>query len=116
MKNNLPVKFFEVTKTFGETVAVDSADFSIQKGEFFGLLGPNGAGKTTLIKILIGLAVLDVLVKVNPVTHMINGLRYGMIGVSELNLTIGLAGLLSLAAILFLLCVNLFRRGYHLRV
>ncbi|MBS3814420.1 MAG: ABC transporter ATP-binding protein [Candidatus Bipolaricaulota bacterium] len=56
MKNNLPVKFFELSKTFGETVAVDSADFSIQKGEFFGLLGPNGAGKTTLIKMLIGLA------------------------------------------------------------
>jgi len=56
VKNDLPVKFFEITKTFGETVAVDSADFSIQKGEFFGLLGPNGAGKTTLIKMLIGLA------------------------------------------------------------
>ncbi|MEF8799389.1 MAG: ABC transporter permease, partial [Candidatus Bipolaricaulota bacterium] len=68
------------------------------------------------LEMLEGLAVLEVLVKVNPVTHMINGLRYGMIGVSELNLTIGLAGLLSLAAILFLLCVNLFRRGYHLRV
>lgn len=56
MKNDLPVRFFEISKHFGETVAVDSADFAIEKGEFFGLLGPNGAGKTTLIKLLIGLA------------------------------------------------------------
>ncbi|MBS3736218.1 MAG: ABC transporter ATP-binding protein [Candidatus Bipolaricaulota bacterium] len=56
MKNDVPVKFFDISKRFGDTLAVDSADFSIHKGEFFGLLGPNGAGKTTLIKLLIGLA------------------------------------------------------------
>ncbi|MFB6214428.1 MAG: ABC transporter ATP-binding protein [Candidatus Bipolaricaulia bacterium] len=56
MKNDVPVRLFDISKKFGETLAVDSADFSIYKGEFFGLLGPNGAGKTTLIKMLIGLA------------------------------------------------------------
>ncbi|MBS3787160.1 ABC transporter ATP-binding protein [Candidatus Bipolaricaulota bacterium] len=56
MKNDVPVQLFDISKRFGDTLAVDSADFSIQKGEFFGLLGPNGAGKTTLIKMLIGLA------------------------------------------------------------
>lgn len=55
-KNEVPVRFFEISKEFGETLAVDAVDFSIERGEFFGLLGPNGAGKTTLIKMLIGLA------------------------------------------------------------
>ncbi|MFW6006140.1 MAG: ABC transporter ATP-binding protein, partial [Candidatus Bipolaricaulota bacterium] len=56
MKNDIPVRFFQLSKRFGNTLAVDGVDFSIEKGEFFGLLGPNGAGKTTLIKTLIGLA------------------------------------------------------------
>lgn len=63
-----------------------------------------------------GLTVLEVLVRINPVTHMINGLRYGMIGVSELPLTVGATGLIALAAVLFLLNVKLFREGYNLRV
>lgn len=63
-----------------------------------------------------GLAVLEVLVRINPVTHMINGLRYGMIGVTELPLTVGASGLIALAAVLFLLNVKLFKEGYNLRV
>lgn len=63
-----------------------------------------------------GLTVLEVLVRINPVTHMINGLRYGMIGVSELPLSVGASGLISLAFILFLLNVRLFKVGYNLRV
>jgi ABC-2 type transport system ATP-binding protein len=39
----------------GGTVAVDSIDFSVGAGEFFGFLGPNGAGKTTTVEILEGL-------------------------------------------------------------
>ncbi len=35
--------------------ALDSINFSVEKGEIFGLLGPNGAGKTTLIRILLGI-------------------------------------------------------------
>jgi len=56
MKNEIPVRLFEISKKFGDNLAVDAADFTIYRGEFFGLLGPNGAGKTTLIKMLIGLA------------------------------------------------------------
>ena len=56
MKNEVPVRLSNISKKFGDTLAVDSANFSINRGEFFGLLGPNGAGKTTLIKMLIGLA------------------------------------------------------------
>lgn len=45
-----------LSKTFGDFVAVDDLDFSLEKGEIFGLLGPNGAGKTTTINMLTGLA------------------------------------------------------------
>jgi len=41
-----------LTKYYGRTKAVDSATFSVEKGEIFGLLGPNGAGKTTLMRML----------------------------------------------------------------
>ena len=39
-------------KRFGDFVAVDSLNFSVEHGEIFGLLGPNGAGKSTLIRML----------------------------------------------------------------
>ena len=38
-----------VSKSFGEKVALDHVSVDIPKGKIFGLLGPNGAGKTTLI-------------------------------------------------------------------
>lgn len=41
-----------LTKRFGDLLAVDKVDLSIEKGELFGLLGPNGAGKSTIIKML----------------------------------------------------------------
>ena len=40
---------------FGETVAVDGVDLTVQHGEIFGLLGPNGAGKTTTIRAITAL-------------------------------------------------------------
>jgi ABC-2 type transport system ATP-binding protein len=48
-----------VTKTFGDFVAVDNVDFSIEKGRILGLIGPNGAGKTTLLKAMLGLTDCD---------------------------------------------------------
>jgi ABC-2 type transport system ATP-binding protein len=44
-----------LTKRYGDIVAVDSLDLSLQPGEVFGLLGPNGSGKTTTILMLLGL-------------------------------------------------------------
>ena len=41
-----------VSKSFGEKVALDKVSVDIPKGKIFGLLGPNGAGKTTLIRII----------------------------------------------------------------
>ena len=43
-----------LTKRFGELVAVDHISFKVKRGEFFGFLGPNGAGKTTTIRMLTG--------------------------------------------------------------
>jgi ABC-2 type transport system ATP-binding protein len=45
----------ELTKHFGQFVAVDHVNFSVNEGEIFGWLGPNGAGKTTTIRMLLGL-------------------------------------------------------------
>jgi ABC-2 type transport system ATP-binding protein len=44
-----------VTYRFGDHVAVNQVDLTIQPGETFGLLGPNGAGKTTTIRMLVTL-------------------------------------------------------------
>ena len=41
-----------LTKSFGDFVAVDHISFDMKKGEIFGLLGPNGAGKSTVIRML----------------------------------------------------------------
>jgi spermidine/putrescine transport system ATP-binding protein len=44
----------DVRKEFGSYVAVEHADITIAKGEFFSLLGPSGCGKTTLLKMIAG--------------------------------------------------------------
>lgn len=44
----------QLTKRYGEHLAIDSLNFNIQKGEVVGFLGPNGAGKSTTMKILTG--------------------------------------------------------------
>lgn len=52
---DIAARLENVTKLYGEVVALDSLTFNIKKGEIFGLLGPNGAGKTTTIQALLGL-------------------------------------------------------------
>jgi ABC-2 type transport system ATP-binding protein len=42
----------DLTRRFGDLVAVDQISFDIEQGEIFGLLGPNGAGKTTTLSML----------------------------------------------------------------
>ena len=46
------VEVENLTKRFGDFVAVDGLNFTVEHGEIFGLLGPNGAGKSTLIRML----------------------------------------------------------------
>jgi ABC-2 type transport system ATP-binding protein len=43
----------QLSKSFGDTRAVDEVSFEVHSGEVFGLLGPNGAGKTTTIRIVL---------------------------------------------------------------
>ena len=49
------VQVRNLTKRFGDLVAVNGLSFSVQEGEVYGILGPNGAGKTTTLKMLMGL-------------------------------------------------------------
>jgi spermidine/putrescine transport system ATP-binding protein len=48
------VRLSNVTKSFGEFVAVDDLTLDIQEGEFFSLLGPSGCGKTTTLRMIAG--------------------------------------------------------------
>ena len=49
------LKVENVTKKYGDLVAVDNLSFSLEDGEVFGLLGLNGAGKTTTFRMILGL-------------------------------------------------------------
>jgi len=48
------IRVSDLTKRYGEILAVDHISFEVEKGEVFGFLGPNGAGKTTTIRMLTG--------------------------------------------------------------
>ncbi|MHC0446316.1 ATP-binding cassette domain-containing protein [Flavobacterium sp. 3-218] len=48
-----------ITKKYGDFVAVDDVSFEVQKGELFGLIGPDGAGKTSIFRILTTLLLPD---------------------------------------------------------
>ncbi|HZP95254.1 MAG TPA: ABC transporter ATP-binding protein [Candidatus Limnocylindria bacterium] len=48
------VELRDVTRAFGDVLAVDHVSLVIQQGEFFALLGPSGSGKTTTLRILAG--------------------------------------------------------------
>ena len=53
---SLPVIYVDnLTRRFGEFVAVDHISFEVNEGEVIGYLGPNGSGKTTTIRMLLGL-------------------------------------------------------------
>jgi ABC-2 type transport system ATP-binding protein len=53
--NGFAVETHELSKRFGDFVAVDRVSLEVKRGEIFGFLGPNGAGKSTTIRILCGL-------------------------------------------------------------
>src|ERR1700687_2287574 len=55
VNGNVAITVKELTRAFGDFVAVDHIDLEVAAGEIFGFLGPNGAGKSTTIKMLCGL-------------------------------------------------------------
>lgn len=53
----IAIKTKNLTKRFGNFIAVNAITFEVMKGEIFGFLGANGAGKTTAMRMLTGLSV-----------------------------------------------------------
>ncbi|OGT72357.1 MAG: multidrug ABC transporter ATP-binding protein [Gammaproteobacteria bacterium RIFCSPLOWO2_02_FULL_56_15] len=58
------VSLSNVSKRYGDTMALDQVNLEIQPGRIVGLIGPNGAGKTTLLKCLLGLAPYEGVIQV----------------------------------------------------
>ncbi|AMK14203.1 ABC transporter ATP-binding protein [methanogenic archaeon mixed culture ISO4-G1] len=61
------IEIKDLTKKFGEKVAVNGISFSVHEGELFGFLGPNGAGKTTTVRCI------STLTNVTSGTILVNG-------------------------------------------
>jgi ABC-2 type transport system ATP-binding protein len=55
MTDSRPVAARGLVKRYGDLVAVDHVDLTVERGDVFGYLGPNGAGKTTSLRMLLGL-------------------------------------------------------------
>ena len=53
------IEVSDLTKRYGDHVAVDGVSFTVEPGEIFAILGPNGAGKTTTVESIVGLRTPD---------------------------------------------------------
>ena len=61
----LAIELNGVTKTYGNIVALQNLNLSIEEGKIIGLLGPNGSGKSTFFKCLTGLLTFDGSIKIH---------------------------------------------------
>ena len=50
----MAIEFQHITKTFGDTRALEDVTVTFEEGKIYGLLGDNGAGKSTLLNVLTG--------------------------------------------------------------
>ncbi len=69
---NIVLDIRNLTKKFGERVAVNNVSFVVREGEIFGFLGANGAGKSTTIKMITGLTTItsgDIFIDGNSVKY-----------------------------------------------
>ncbi|GAE87375.1 ABC transporter [Acetivibrio straminisolvens JCM 21531] len=48
------IEIQNLTKRYGQILAVDNLNFTVEKGEILGFLGPNGAGKSTTMNMITG--------------------------------------------------------------
>lgn len=64
------IDVYQLTKRFGDTLAVDDLTFSVQPGVVTGFLGPNGSGKSTTMRLILGLNSPD------AGTALVNGVPY----------------------------------------
>ncbi len=55
MESHAAVEAHDLTKSYGDLVAVDKLNLTVREGEVFAFLGPNGSGKTTTIRMLCGI-------------------------------------------------------------
>ncbi len=55
MAETVPIEVRGLVKRYGDLVAVDQVDLTVEPGDVFGYLGPNGAGKTTSLRMMLGL-------------------------------------------------------------
>ena len=53
--SDLVVQTHDLTKRYGDRLAVDAVSMTVRRGEVYGFLGPNGAGKTTTLRMVLGL-------------------------------------------------------------
>jgi sulfate transport system ATP-binding protein len=69
----MSIELRNVTKSFGETVAVNDISFTVKEGELMALLGPSGGGKTTVLRMIAGLEVPtsgDLFIRGQRVNHI----------------------------------------------
>ena len=59
MSEVAPIRFEQLRKSFGDTVAVAQLSLDVHAGEIFGMIGPDGAGKTTAMRVACGLLLPD---------------------------------------------------------
>ncbi len=55
LDSSIAIRAVNLTRNFGDLIAVNNLDLEVEKGKIYGFLGPNGCGKTTSIRLLTGL-------------------------------------------------------------
>jgi ABC-2 type transport system permease protein len=53
--------------------------------------------------------------RLNPILHMVNAFRYGILGISDINITHAILGLLAAVIVLFVISLHLLKTGKRLR-